>query len=136
MKELRNRTGNEWPGRPCPCEALSGRRAARVVLRRRPGGPERADAQGSGKTLSVGRAATSDLGQHGTFGGDSSAARVIVAAAVACLLGISASAQTFVHPGQTGVSSTVEIENASDSGADIASAQVAVSNPGAVVTNI
>lgn len=57
MKELRSRPTNERPGRPCQFAALSERRAARVGPRRRPSGPERAGAKGSGETLSAGRAA-------------------------------------------------------------------------------
>jgi len=172
MVELRSRTGNERPGRPCPRAALSGRRAAQDGLRHWPGGPERAAAKGSGETPSAGRAAAPCQFQVETLGRGRSAVRVaralaehakpaelvglvearpceragspfqamvrvvFFALAAVGLLNVSAAAQTFVHPGQTGVTLTVEIENASDSGADIASAQVTVPNPDAVVTNI
>jgi len=56
--------------------------------------------------------------------------------AVALSIGVPLGATTYVQPGQQGVTLTVEIDNASDSGADIASAQEVVSNADVVMQNI
>ena len=80
-EELHSRTGNDAPGRPCPREALSGRRAAQDGLRHWPGGPERAGMEGLGEALSAGRVAAPDQLPGEGPGRGHSAARVTRASA-------------------------------------------------------